>query len=519
MAGEREKGERRQQKARGKGKGGGMSSLVKEILKKNIKLEYAAPEVQEGGACTSKSDMYSVGVILFQIIFPKVSIISCLSDNGNGGVLLPSIEDESLRDLLESLLSADPKRRLGADEALIHPYFNCVSISPNEVHSANIIDAFRDHLKLIRKSNEDFSSFSIEFSRISFEDANHENIRNTIFKAMKIFHKMTSEEFYRQLSIDFEDEEGIDAGALTTSFYEQFFNGIFHPAVGLFEKGDFNYFLPVKHVPDAPETKKREKHFFTIGKIISKALFDGRNPNVKFSSVVYKFLIHAENLQVTFNDFEMFFQIQARNLRHLLINPGAENLILNFENLCPNGEEKEVTDDNKHQFAKLKIQYELVTSRLPYLKAIRDGLLSVISIEKQLNLFTHFDLELLMLGEQRITPADIISSLVFEGCPIGLEDNLKTVINRFVTEELRLFLHFITNEVSIPVGGLCNPSQSLGYPSDKITVIPIDSSMYPVAHTCWYRIDIPVIGAEEMYQRFIETLANHKHSAGAFLIA
>lgn len=118
--------------------------------------EYMAPELlgAEPSEATAASDMWAFGVVMMKVtiylmlicdwaivVFSHAMIVvvlllshllpqaffpqsPCVLLPGKEHVAVPSHDSLPLRNLLQSLLSADPSKRLSAEEALVHPFFS-----------------------------------------------------------------------------------------------------------------------------------------------------------------------------------------------------------------------------------------------------------------------------------------------------------------------------------------------------------------------------------------------------------
>ncbi|CAD8122264.1 unnamed protein product [Paramecium sonneborni] len=84
---------------------------------------YIAPEVFKNQTITSKSDIFSVGVIFHKLLTGK-GIYNTLDENMSGKMKISShIKDQIAKDLLLSMLNSDPKLRYTAEDCLAHPFF------------------------------------------------------------------------------------------------------------------------------------------------------------------------------------------------------------------------------------------------------------------------------------------------------------------------------------------------------------------------------------------------------------
>ena len=103
-------------------------------LSKNCKTHagtssYMSPEVLNGGEYNYKCDLWSIGIIIYRLIFGKSPFIGeteiALFNNINkcGNKNLKKTENEELNDLIKKLLEKDPLIRINWDEYFNHPFF------------------------------------------------------------------------------------------------------------------------------------------------------------------------------------------------------------------------------------------------------------------------------------------------------------------------------------------------------------------------------------------------------------
>lgn len=91
---------------------------------------YAAPEQLRSGRVDSKSDMYSLGVLLFELFttpvtdMERVRTISSLREREPGCLDVVAAKFPVIADLISRLTSSTPEERPGADELLEHKFSN-----------------------------------------------------------------------------------------------------------------------------------------------------------------------------------------------------------------------------------------------------------------------------------------------------------------------------------------------------------------------------------------------------------
>ncbi len=131
------------------------------------------------------------------------------------------------------------------------------------------------------------------------------------------------------------------------------------------------------------------------------------------------------------------------------------------------------------------------------------------------------DLRLLAHGPEHVTASSIIELLSFiqqdAASSVRARTQLEHVLIGMHEDELRKFLVFVTELDQIPEGGLHNPNQ-LSEPG-KITVRVVQDAAAgahrrPVAHTCFYELDLPDYGTAELMGSMLREAFDHMDGAG-----
>eukprot|EP00808_Paulinella_micropora_P021553 g62136.t1 len=131
---------------------------------------YVAPEVLQGQRASFASDMFSFGLILFDLHFP-----GSRADRPSAQLLLagrafspPSHSNQQLRKLLESLLQVDPAKRPSSTNALAHPFFNTSLLLKQEKLHKEMTQLQKDRTAAFEMQRQ------LEASRIELEQKQHE---------------------------------------------------------------------------------------------------------------------------------------------------------------------------------------------------------------------------------------------------------------------------------------------------------------------------------------------------------
>ena len=192
----------------------------------------------------------------------------------------------------------------------------------------------------------------------------------------------TGEEIkYGKLSIRFHGEEGVDAGGVTREWFQVLSRQMFNPDYALFipVASDRTTFHPNKL------SKVNEEHlmfFKFIGRIIGKALYEGRALDCHFSRAVYKRILGKT---VSIKDMETLDLDYYKSLLWMLENDITEIItetfsvetddfgVLEVVDLTENGRNIPVTEENKHEYVQLVVEYRLTGSVQAQLEMFLQG--------------------------------------------------------------------------------------------------------------------------------------------------
>jgi serine/threonine protein kinase len=156
---------------------------------------YMAPEIINHSKYSNKADLWSIGIILYEILFAKrpynaTTFYNLVQQINNNSLVFPNYIEisTSCQDLIKSLLIKDPEKRISWTGFFNHPWFtNKVHNIINKSISLNEILLFSDDLTIsndsIIKSNELINSSDISISEnntIKYvnESNNHLNIKS-----------------------------------------------------------------------------------------------------------------------------------------------------------------------------------------------------------------------------------------------------------------------------------------------------------------------------------------------------
>lgn len=189
---------------------------------------------------------------------------------------------------------------------------------------------------------------------------------------------------YGKLSIRFHGEEGVDAGGVTREWFQVLSRQMFNPDYALFipVASDRTTFHPNKL------SKINDEHlmfFKFIGRIIGKALYEGRALDCHFSRAVYKRILGKT---VSLKDMETLDLEYYKSLLWMLDNDISDIITETFSietddfgvseivDLCENGRNVPVTEENKQEYVQLMVEYRLTGSVQDQLEQFLKGMFS-----------------------------------------------------------------------------------------------------------------------------------------------
>lgn len=185
-----------------------------------------------------------------------------------------------------------------------------------------------------------------------------------------LYYKLPDEIKYGKLNIRFHGEEGVDAGGVTREWFQVMSRQMFNPDYALFSPvaADRTTFHPNK---SSGIQGPHLMWFKFIGRIIGKALYEGRALDCHFSRAVYKKILGKS---VSVKDMESLDLEYSKSLVWMLENDITELIDQTFSveaeafgltevvDLMPDGRNIPVTEENKQEYVQLIVEYRLIGS-------------------------------------------------------------------------------------------------------------------------------------------------------------
>jgi E3 ubiquitin-protein ligase HUWE1 len=309
-----------------------------------------------------------------------------------------------------------------------------------------------------------------------------------------------------KLEISFKGEAGVDAGGITREWYQVLSRQMFNP--------DYALFLPVAsdkttfHPNRTSWVNPEHLSFFKfIGRVIGKAIYDNCFLDCHFSRDVYKSILGRS---VSLKDLETIDLEYYNSLMWMLENDITDVIIETFSvetedygevktiDLIPNGRDISVTEDNKHEYVRLVVEYRLQTSVKEQVDNFLQGFHEIIP-KSLISIFDEQELELLVSGLPDIDVDDWKNNTVYINYSSSSKEILYfwRAVRSFDKEERAKLLQFATGTSKVPLNGFKELEGSNGATKFSIHKDFGSTERLPSSHTCFNQIDLPAYDSYE----------------------
>ena len=355
--------------------------------------------------------------------------------------------------------------------------------------------------------------------------------------------QMTSDDMTKLWRIQFIGEEGIDAGGLKREWFQLVSEELFdlnsglwttcgenqmnlqiHPASGM-DMTTFisliliiSYMLSSRSIHVVTKDLLNEDHllyFHFLGRLLGKALYDGELVKGHMVQTFYK---HLLGWPVSFSDLEHLDPVYYKSIKALMEMDDVEHACLDFTvaedimgthktvELIPNGESVDVTNENIVRYLEAVLEYRLVGRVINQLRAMLLGFMDVIP-PSLLTIFDYQELELLLCGLPHIDLEDWMENTNYTGCSEKSEvcQWFWETVHEMEEEMRARLLQFVTGTSGVPPSGFATlQGNDGGICKFTIHAVSLEDCMYPRAHTCFNRIDLPLFESKEQLEVRVE---------------
>ncbi|KAI1498242.1 hypothetical protein F5X99DRAFT_339221 [Biscogniauxia marginata] len=335
-----------------------------------------------------------------------------------------------------------------------------------------------------------------------------EHVFHDSFKSL--YFKSGDEMKFGKLNIRFHGEEGVDAGGVTKEWFQVLARQMF----------DANYalFVPVSSDRTTFHPNKlsgiNDEHlmfFKFIGRIIGKALYEGRLLDCYFSRAVYKRILGKP---VSVKDMESFDPDYYKSLSWMLNNDITDIITETFsvendvfgvtkiEDLCENGRNVPVTEENKHDYVRLVVEHKLLTSVKDQMEHFLKGFHEIIPAEL-ISIFNEQELELLISGLPDVDIDDWKSNTEYHNYTPSSQQIqwFWRALRSFDKEERAKLLQFVTGTSKVPLNGFKELEGMNGINRFNIHRDYGNKDRLPSSHTCFNQLDLPEYESYDILRR------------------
>jgi len=349
--------------------------------------------------------------------------------------------------------------------------------------------------------------------------------RSEIF--MDSYHQLrqrSGEEMRAKIQVQFQGEEGIDAGGVGKEWYTALAREIFNPNYALFVQAGGK---ACTYHPNTMSYVNRDhlQFFQFIGRVVGKAIHDGQNLEAWFTRGFYK---HMLGKKVIPADLEAFDPEYFSNLKWMLDHDITNIIELFFSaesddfgqqkvvDLKPNGRNLPVTNENKHEYIQLMAEHKMTNSVRQQIDAFLKGLHEIVPPD-MLSLFDDKELELLISGLPDIDVEDLKANTEYHNYTPQSEQVqwFWKVLNEFTQEQRAWFLQFATGTTRVPVEGFKGLIGMRG-PQKFSIHRAYGADRLPSAHTCFNQLDLPDYPSEDVLRDKLLQAVREGHEGFGF---
>ncbi|KAJ5449140.1 E3 ubiquitin ligase domain of unknown function DUF908 [Penicillium cf. griseofulvum] len=326
-----------------------------------------------------------------------------------------------------------------------------------------------------------------------------------------LYFKSADELKYGKLNVRFHGEEGVDAGGVTREWFQVLARGMFNPNYALFipVAADRTTFHPNRL---SGVNSEHLMFFKFIGRIIGKALYEGRVLDCHFSRAVYKNILGRA---VSIKDMETLDLDYYKSLLWMLENDITDIITETFAietddfgekqviDLKPGGHDIPVTQENKEEYVQRVVEYRLVESVREQLDNFLKGFHEIIPPEL-ISIFNEQELELLISGLPEIDVDEWKNNTEYHNYSASSSQIqwFWRAVRSFDKEERAKLLQFVTGTSKVPLNGFKELEGMNGVSKFNIHRDYGHKDRLPSSHTCFNQLDLPEYESyEDLRQR------------------
>lgn len=339
--------------------------------------------------------------------------------------------------------------------------------------------------------------------------------------ASTCFLTMKPQDLWRTTKYEFIDELAIDAGGLAREFFTLVGAQAFNASFGLFEAvhaedGLLSYRI---NLNSGLANELHLQYFRFVGRFLAKALIDGYNIPCHLTRDLYK---HMVGEPISIDDVSLIDPQLGKSMLHVLECEDVGALCLDFTtsvwglgktnqvDLIENGSQTNVTGDNVEKYLSLLLRFVMLDRHHLQLSFFLKGFEEVVP-QSLISVFTASEFEGVISGLDFVDVDDWMKHCVYRG-KFLLEAQAHPVIGWFWTHIRNMdqptrgkFLQFCTASSRVPVQGFKALTGDDGLEMwFSIEAVSLERCIYPRAHTCFNRLELPLYTSEADLIRYVD---------------
>lgn len=174
--------------------------------------------------------------------------------------------------------------------------------------------------------------------------------------------------------------------------------------------------------------------------------------------------------------------------------------------LVPNGRNIQVTEDNKHEYVRLIIEFRLLNSVQEQMESFLQGFHDIVPAEL-VSIFNEQELELLISGLPDIDVDDWRNNTEYHNYSASSPQVqwFWRAVRSFDKEERAKLLQFATGTSKVPLNGFKELEGMNGFSKFNIHRDYGNKDRLPSSHTCFNQIDLPEYETYEQLRKALHT--------------
>lgn len=459
----------------------------KAVLKIYDKLDFL-PLWTKLGACLGliqeREDLLNVASVLLPLVESFMAVSKYVNNKGytvksSSEATDPAEEfflnfTEEHKKILNIMVRNNPSLMGGSFSLLIH--------NPKILEFDNKRNYFVQQLHKRTNRREQYPSLRLSLDRANVFEDTYQKLQGLTGDEIK----------YGKLNVHFHGEEGVDAGGVAREWFSVLARQMFDPNYALFITSAAD---KLTYQPNRASGVNSEhlSYFKFVGRIIGKAIHDGRLLDAYFTRSFYKLMLERS---VDYRDVEAVDPAYYKSLVWMLDNDITDIIDLTFSvetddfgtnktiDLKPGGRDIPVTEENKHEYVTLVTEQKLVLAIKDQVNAFLEGFHDIIPATL-IQIFNEQELELLISGLPDIDIDEWKANTVYEGYTLSSPQIqwFWRAVRSFDQEERAKLLQFSTGTSKVPLEGFAELQGSNGVQKFQIHKEFGDVNRLPSAHT------------------------------------